>query len=165
MIIIIIPCGGIVNMKYKGYRKIFIIGMSIIFLCSGIISCSAQIQEDNTSNPVMEPTSNLSSGVHRYLFTKMGWNTTSTKLEIIDSVGIIGKLFHFGGISGSTFEISFGMKLKVMEGTLTLSPLVGPIVNLHPGDTFQFHLLLDNINNNEEDWISYSLFIVTVETS
>jgi hypothetical protein len=95
----------------------------------------------------------------------MGWNTTSTKLEIIDSVGIIGKLFHFGGISGSTFEISFGMKLKVMEGMLTLSPLVGPIVNLRPGDTFQFHLLLDNINNNEEDWISYSLFIVTVETS
>ncbi len=159
-----IPYGGIVNMKYKGFRKIFIIGMSIIFLCSGMV-CGAQIQEKSASSSVIEPTSTLSNGVHRYPFTKMGWNTTSTKLEIIDSVGIIGKLFHFGGISGSTFEISFGMKLKIMEGTLTLSPLVGPIVNLHPGDTFQFHLLLDNINNNEEDWISYSLFMVTVETS
>ena len=153
-------------MKYKGYRKIFIIGMSIIFLCSGIVSCGAQIQENSTTTSVIEPTNNLSGGVYRYPFAKVGWNA-STKLEIIDTVGIIGKLFHFAGFGFSTIglDITFGLKLKIIEGTLILSPLRGPIVNLYPGDTFQFHVLLDDINNNNEDWVSASLFIVTVETS
>ena len=154
-------------MKFKGYRKIFIIGMSIIFLCSGLVSCGeAQIQEKSASSSVIEPTSTLSNGVHRYPFAKIGWST-SALLQILDSVGIIAKLLHLsgiglGGIIG--LDITFGVKLKVIEGTVTISPLIGPIVELKPGDTFQFHLLLNNMKNDKEGWISASVFMVTVET-
>ncbi len=153
-------------MRYKGYRKIFIIGMSIIFLCSGIVSCGAQIKEKSASSSLIESTSTFSNGIHRYPFAKIGWST-STLLQILDCVGIIAKLLHLsqiglGGVIG--LDITFGVKLQVMEGTVILSPLIGQIVELNPGDTLQFHLLLNNMNNDKDGWISASVFMVTIET-
>ena len=155
-------------MKYKWYCKFFIVSLSILLFCSSLVSCQALVFEQNSSRTAVQTINPCSTEVHRYPYAKIGWND-STNLDILRTVGIISNLFHCAGIGfgagAISLDITFGLKLQIMEGKLTVSPPLGPIVNLNPGDTIQFHLLLNNQNNDKPDWITANVFWVVIETT